>query len=275
MSDYAGLLPVAIEAVRRGAEAMRGRSPGSLSAKSDRDLVSELDFTIERELRAFLRHATPAIGFLGEEEGSTGSAELQWVLDPIDGTANFVRGIPLCAVSLGLVHHNDAVLGVIELPFLDSRYAAARGDGASLNGQPIKASTVDDLSEAIVAIGDYAVGPDAAPKNQLRLALTAQLAERAQRVRMTGSAALDLAWLAKGRIDAALTLSNHAWDMAAGVAIAREAGASVVDRDGTSHDALSEMTIAAAPALSDTLLTLLAKADSQQTSTGEIPSGSY
>ncbi|NBE81655.1 inositol monophosphatase family protein [Micromonospora rubida] len=275
MSGYVELLPVAFEAVGRGAEAMRGRSPGSLTVKGDRDLVSELDFTIERELRAFLRHATPAIGFLGEEEGSTGSAELQWVLDPIDGTANFVRGIPLCAVSLGLVHRDDAVLGVIELPFLGSRYAAARGDGASLNGQSIKASTVEDLSEAIVAIGDYAVGPDASAKNRLRLALTARLAEKAQRVRMTGSAALDLAWLAEGRIDAALTLSNHAWDMAAGVAIAREAGASVVDRDGTSHDALSAMTIAAAPALSDTLLTLLAKADSQQASPGEIASGSY
>lgn len=255
---------------------MRGRSPGSLTVKGDRDLASDLDFTIERELRAFLRHATPAIGFLGEEEeGCTGLAELQWVLDPIDGTANFVRGIPLCAVSLGLLHRDDAVLGVIELPFLGSRYAAARGDGASLNGQPIKASTVEDLSEAIVAIGDYAVGPDASAKNRLRLALTARLAEKAQRVRMTGSAALDLAWLAEGRIDAALTLSNHAWDMAAGVAIAREAGASVVDRDGTSHDALSAMTIAAAPALSDTLLTLLAKADSQQTSPDEIASGSY
>lgn len=254
---------------------MRERSPGSLTVKGDRDLASELDFTIERELRTFLRHATPAIGFLGEEEGSTGSAELQWALDPIDGTANFVRGIPLRAVSLGLLHRDNAVLGVIELPFLGSRYAAAKGDGASLNGQPIKASTVEDLSEAIVGIGDYAVGPDASAKNRLRLALTARLAEKAQRVRMTGSAALDLAWLAEGRIDAALTLSNHAWDMAAGVAIAREAGASVVDRDGTSHDALSAMTIAAAPALSDTLLTLLAKADFQQRSTGEIRSGSY
>ncbi|WP_229399569.1 inositol monophosphatase family protein [Micromonospora okii] len=263
MSDYRELLPIATEAIRRGAEAMRGRSPGALSPKGDRDLASQLDFIIERELRAYLLDATPGIGFLGEEEGSTGPVEIRWVLDPIDGTANFVRGIPLCAVSLGLLHRDVAVLGVIELPFLGSRYAAARGDGAHLNGQPISASTTGELSEAIVAIGDYAVGAKAAARNRLRLALTARLAEEAQRVRMTGSAALDLAWLAEGRIDAALTLSNNAWDMTAGVAIAREAGASVVDRDGTDHNASSAMTIASTPPLVDALLALLAEADSQ------------
>ena len=100
------------------------------------------------------------------------------------------------------------------------------------------------LSDAIVAIGDYAVGSGAASKNRLRLALTARFAEAVQRVRMTGTAALDLAWLAEGKIDAALTLSNHPWDMAAGVAIAREAGAVVIDRDGTSHCPRSSVTLA-------------------------------
>lgn len=263
MNDYGELLPVATEAIRRGAEAMRRQPPGALTPKGDRDLASQLDFMIERELRAYLLDATPGIGFLGEEEGSTGPGETRWVLDPIDGTANFVRGIPLCAVSLGLLHRDDAVLGVIELPFLGSRYAAARGAGAYLNGQRIRASCTGALSEAIVAVGDYAVGTEAAARNRLRLALTGRLAEKAQRVRMTGSAALDLVWLAEGRIDAALTLSNNAWDMTAGVAIAREAGASVVDRDGAAHDASSTATIASAPPLVDTLLALLAEADSQ------------
>ncbi|SCG18196.1 myo-inositol-1(or 4)-monophosphatase [Micromonospora echinofusca] len=251
MSDYGPLLPVAIQAVARAAEDMRRKPPGALTAKGDRDMASALDYEIERSVRELLRVATPDIGFLGEEDGISGSGELQWVLDPIDGTANFVRGIPLCAVSLGLLHHGEAVLGVIELPFLGNRYAAAQGDGATVDGKPIRVSQTSRLSMAIVAIGDYAVGEDAAAKNRLRLALTARLAESVQRVRMTGSAALDLAWLAEGKVDAALTLSNRPWDMSAGVAIARESGALIVDWDGTKHNAHSAITLAT----NDTLLT--------------------
>ncbi|SCF41425.1 myo-inositol-1(or 4)-monophosphatase [Micromonospora purpureochromogenes] len=262
VSEYRELLPIAVEAVNRAAEAMRHRFPGALTVKGDRDFASELDYAIERDMRAFLSAETPDIGFLGEEEGRTGSAEMQWILDPIDGTANFVRRLPLCAVSLALVHRSEAVLGVIDLPFLASRYTAAKGDGAAANGQEIRASSTRDLGMAIVAIGDYAVGPDAEARNRLRLALTAQLAAEVQRVRMTGSAALDLAWLAEGRLDAALTLSNHAWDMAAGVVIARESGAAVIDQDGAYHDVNSAVTLAATPALAGAVLAAYRKAAS-------------
>ncbi|MBM0236870.1 inositol monophosphatase [Micromonospora sp. ATA32] len=265
MSDYRDLLPVAEEAARRASETMRRRPPGALTVKGDRDVASELDYAIERELRAFLLKETPEIGFLGEEEGRVGRAEMQWVLDPIDGTANFIRGLPLCAVSLALVHENEAVLGVIELPFLGSRFTAAHADGAYANGQRIRASSTSRLSDAIVGLGDYAVGPEAEARNRLRLALTAQLAAEVQRVRMTGSAALDLAWLAEGRLDAALTLSNHAWDMAAGVVIAREAGAAVIDQDGRIHDVASTVTLAVAPLLAEAVLATYHRAASAAT----------
>ncbi|PWR13934.1 inositol monophosphatase [Micromonospora sicca] len=262
MSEYRDLLPVAEEAARRASETMRRRPPGALTVKGDRDVASELDYAIERELRGFLITETPEIGFLGEEEGPVGKAEMQWVLDPIDGTANFVHGLPLCAVSLALVHGSEAVLGLIELPFLGSRFTAAKAGGAYANGQRIRASSTSRLSDAIVAVGDYAVGPDAEAKNRLRLALTAQLAAEVQRVRMTGSAALDLAWLAEGRLDAALTLSNHAWDMAAGVVIAREAGAVVIDQHGAIHDRDSAVTLAVAPLLAEAVLATYHKAAS-------------
>ncbi|MCI4064505.1 inositol monophosphatase family protein [Micromonospora sp. R77] len=264
MSEYADLLPIATEAVRKAAEAMLHQPPGTLTAKGDRDLASELDYTIERQTRAFLQAETPEIGFLGEEDGPTGAIELRWVLDPIDGTANFVRGLPLCAVSLALVHQDEAVLGVIELPFLGARYSAAKANGAYANGRQIRASSTSRLKDAIVAIGDYAVGLDAEVRNRLRLALTAQLAAEAQRVRMTGSAALDLAWLAEGKLDAALTLSNHAWDMAAGVVIAREAGAVVFDHDGTTHDVRSTATLAVAPPLAQTVLAVYKRSASTE-----------
>ncbi|MEU5553916.1 inositol monophosphatase family protein [Micromonospora sp. NPDC047793] len=96
---------------------MQRQAPGALASKGDRDVISELDYAIERNLREFLKAETPEIGFLGEEEGSSGSTSKRWVLDPIDGASNFVRGLPLCAVSLALVHGDEAVLGVIELPF--------------------------------------------------------------------------------------------------------------------------------------------------------------
>jgi myo-inositol-1(or 4)-monophosphatase len=114
------------------------------------------------------------------------------------------------------------------------------------------------LRDAVVSIGDYAVGLGAAVKNELRLAITARLAEHAFRVRMHGSAAIDLAWLADGRIDAAIIMANTPWDMTAGVAIAREAGAVVLDRDGTSYTSQSEATIAVAPALVNEVLAVLA-----------------
>ncbi|MBC9006901.1 MULTISPECIES: inositol monophosphatase family protein [Micromonospora] len=256
MSAYKDLLPVATEAVRRAVLAMRQGVPGALTLKGDRDVASDLDFAIERDVRAFLAAETPDIGFLGEEEGNAGRADLRWVLDPIDGTANFLRRLPMCAVSLALVHRNNPVLGVIELPFLGSLYTAVEGCGAHANGQRIATSGVSVLRDAIVAVGDYAVGPDADTKNAMRLALAAQLAARAQRVRMTGSAALDLAWLAEGRLDAAITLSNHLWDMAAGVIIAREAGALVVDRYGAAHDSASQETLAASPLLMPAILDL-------------------
>ncbi|MFF0722783.1 inositol monophosphatase family protein [Micromonospora sp. NPDC003816] len=262
MSDYSDYLPLAVEATRRAADAMQRQTPGALASKGDRDVVSDLDYAIERDLRDLLKAETPEIGFLGEEEGPSGSTSKRWVLDPIDGTSNFVRGLPLCAVSLALVHGDEAVIGVIELPFLGTTYTAAKGDGAHANGQPITVSSTSRMSQALVAIGDYAVGPDAEARNRLRLALTGQLAAEVQRIRMTGSAALDLAWLAEGRLDAALTLSNHPWDMAAGVIIAREAGATVIDGNGARHDITSTTTLAVTPELTGSILAAYEKASS-------------
>ncbi|NJP34882.1 inositol monophosphatase family protein [Micromonospora thermarum] len=260
MSESRDLLPIATEAVGRATERIVQQPPGALTVKGDRDLASDLDYTIERDVRAFLQAETPEIGFLGEEEGQTGSAEMRWVLDPIDGTANFVRGLPMCAVSLALVRGDEPVLGVIDVPLLATRYTATRDGGAHANGQRIRTSATTRLRAAMVAIGDYAVGPDADSRNNIRLALTAKLAAEVQRVRMTGSAALDLAWLAEGKLDAALTLSNHAWDMAAGVVIAREAGAAVVDQDGGDHDIKSVVTLAVTPGLREAVTRLYREA---------------
>jgi myo-inositol-1(or 4)-monophosphatase len=224
-------------------------------------MVSDVDVTIERQIRAALRAATPHLGFLGEEEGSHGpNAETRWILDPVDGTANFIRGMPLYAISLALVHQNSAVLGVISLPSLSRRYWAATGLGAWRDGQSIRPAATRSLREAMVAFGDFGTGRNTPEREQLDLAVLTRLAQQAQRTRVLGTSAIDLVFVADGSLDASITLANRSWDMAAGVVIAREAGAAVTDLDATAHTADSRTTIAATPAILDDVLALLREA---------------
>jgi myo-inositol-1(or 4)-monophosphatase len=262
MSDFGDFLGVAGAAVDVARNTINATSVGSITAKGDRDMVTEVDYAVEREVREFLADETPHVGFLGEEEGSSGEAgPLVWTLDPVDGTANYVRGLPLCGVSLALLDQGKPVVGVIDLPFLDTRYTAAYGIGARSNGEVICVSRVAKLSEAIISMGDFAVGIGAEKKNIHRLRLIASLAARVQRVRMFGSAAIDLAWVAHGRTDACVMLVNNPWDVAAGVIIAREAGAAVVSVDGSDHRADSSGTIAVAPHLLEPLMSLIRQPD--------------
>lgn len=261
LRDLVELLSVADAAVTQASSIVRTQAPGVITAKGDRDMVSEVDLTVERAVRSFLAERTPEIGFLGEEESEVdGSSDLLWVLDPVDGTANFVRQLPLCAVSLGLVSEDTSVLGVIDMPFLGTRYTAAKGLGARCNDQPISGSRCNRLEDAIVAIGDYAVGAGAAAKNATRLAFTHALVPNIQRVRMFGTAATDLAWVAGGNLDASAIFSNNPWDTSAGVLIAREAGVSVLDIDGSQHTIHSTGTVAVAKPLADDLLALIDEA---------------
>ncbi|GAA0593138.1 inositol monophosphatase family protein [Actinomadura livida] len=250
------LLPVALRAAEIASDLVRTRVPGLLTAKGDRDMASEVDYAVERAVRDYLKERTPDIAILGEEEGISGdtAGDLMWAIDPVDGTANFVRNIPLCGFSLGLIERGRPVVGVIDLPFLGTRYHAAQHTGAYLEDRRIQASMTTDLKDAIVAIGDYAVGEGAEAKNRQRIALTERLAANVQRIRMLGSAAIDLAWVAEGKLDASITLSNKPWDTAAGVIIAREAGAMVIDKDGTDHTLKSAATIATTSTLANAFL---------------------
>lgn len=254
------LAETAQKAVAIGNDLIKHTRPQTVTEKADRDTYTDVDVRIEHEVRAYLVEATPEIGFIGEEEGASNQAadsECVWALDPIDGTSNFVHGVPLCGVSLALMRGDRAIVAAIVLPYLDMHYSAAHEQGAYVNGSRIRASKTAELSKAMVAIGDYATGEGADDKNKQRIALTAALAAEVERIRMFGSAAHDLAWLAEGRIDGAVILSNKTYDIAAGVLIAREAGALVLDSSGTQHTSAATHTIAAAPGIAGTLLTLV------------------
>ena len=254
------LLLAAGEVVDRAARTLvQGRAHiGSLIAKGDRDYATRVDLRIEDAVKRALREASPEIPFLGEERGGHLRAPLLWVLDPVDGTTNFIKGSPLCAISLALLADGQPVFGIVDLPLLAERYIAQQGSGAYLNGRPLQVRSGEGLAEIVVGITDFAVADDRATENPIHIALLGELAPRALGVRTHGSAALDLAWLAAGRLGATAMLSNRAWDVSAGVLLAREAGALTYDRDGSEHDIDSEFTIASVASVKPEMLEVLA-----------------
>ncbi|MGH3889715.1 MAG: inositol monophosphatase family protein [Pseudonocardiaceae bacterium] len=223
--------------------------------KGDRDLTSDVDITVEEFVRNFLRKHTPDIVFLGEEGGGTNQSDgLRWVLDPIDGTINFLHGLPLCAVSLSLLRDDIALVGVIDMPFLGTQYYALSDHGSYVNSQRLYVSDTRTLNTALVSIDQYTFGAGTQRTNQIRRRLIEHLAPHVQRVRMLGASAIDLAWTAHGRLDACIMLGNKPWDTSAGVLIAREAGARVLDLHGANHATDSSATIAVTPSLEHKLM---------------------
>lgn len=259
MTTASDLLGIGQAAMDLALDTITSSDPGRVTVKGDRDIASEVDYTVESRLREFLANETPGIGFLGEEGGESDDRETLWVLDPIDGTANFVRGVPLYGVSLALVEDGRPIVGLINLPAIGLHYTATAHGGARCNGEIIRSRPTASLQDAMVSLGDYAVGDNAAEKNIDRLAITSRLAQRVERVRMVGSAAADLAWVAHGKLDATVILANKPWDTAAGSLLVREAGALVVDRYGEPHSLTSTSTVALSPELYGDLLPLLSK----------------
>lgn len=261
LASGSGLLAVERAVEEASRLLRRGRAHvGGLVAKGDRDFATSVDIEAERTVRALLGELTPDIPFLGEEAGGPqpGAGPI-WVLDPIDGTVNFARGSPLCSVSLALLEEGRPTLAVVDLPFLHERHIAVEGSGAFLNGSRTRVAR-RPLADSVIGFTDFSVGHDAPTENDLHLRLMHALSRTALRVRVHGSEALDLAWLASGRLDAAIMLSNLPWDVSGGVLLVRESGGVVTDLDGSEHGLASTSTIACTPALHEELLAVLAAA---------------
>jgi myo-inositol-1(or 4)-monophosphatase len=255
-SDGPQLLVIAKQVTGLASDLVRSKSPYMLTSKGDRDLTSDVDIAVEKFVRSFLHEHTPGLGFLGEEGGGTDQTDgLRWVLDPIDGTINFIHGLPLCAVSLSLLKDDSAIVGVIDMPFLETQYYALINRGAYVKNQRLHVSTTHTLNAALVSIDQYTFGAGSEYINLMRRRLVEYLVPRVQRVRMLGASSIDLAWTAHGRLDACIMLGNKPWDTSAGVLIAREAGARVLDLHGANHAMNSSATIAVTPSLEHELMT--------------------
>jgi len=224
-----------------------------ISAKSTpTDLVSEADVSTERLIRARLQAARPEDAIMGEEgENTPGTTGLRWVVDPLDGTVNFLFGIPQWCVSIACEDGDRALAGVVFDPMRGETWAATRDGAATLDGTPVRAPGRTDLATALVATG---FGYDAEVRaSQARV--VARLLPRVRDVRRLGAAALDLAWTAAGRYDAYYERGVHHWDVAAGALICARAGLAVREL-APAPPAASGMLVAA-PALADELLALV------------------
>ncbi len=194
------------------------------------DLVTEADLAAQTAIHEALQDQFPDHAFLGEEGLRHGGAnsDYRWVIDPLDGTSNYVHGYPSYAVSIGLEHRGELCAGVIFDPNRDEMFSAARGAGAALNGRPIQVSDAGELSASmLVASFPPGVKPDGP-----EVARFLKVLPIAQTIHRTGSAALNLAYIAAGRMEGYWSTSLKPWDMAAGVLIVREAGGTVTACDG-------------------------------------------
>jgi myo-inositol-1(or 4)-monophosphatase len=198
--------------------------------KGQSDLVTEADLASQEEIRRILLSAYPEHGFLGEEEGVAGqeNAEFRWLVDPLDGTTNYVHGIPHYCVSIALEQRGELICGAVFDPISRECFTAEVGKGSFLNGQKLAVSRVDRIDLAVAAVS---LPPKVQPGSH-DLAELARVTVACQAIRRTGSAALNLCYLAAGRFDAYWGGNTKPWDIAAGALMIREAGGLITGTNG-------------------------------------------
>jgi len=255
-NDERELLTVAREAAEAAADELRARfgerARGVRSKSGPTDLVSDADLAAESAIRAVLGARRPGDAILGEEGGETGDGELRWVVDPLDGTINYLYRIPAFAVSIACESADGTLAGVVLDPIAKECFEATRSSEPMLNGEPIRHdSRAESLDLAMVATGfNYDVSVRARQADVVQ-----RLLPRVRDIRRVGAAALDLCWCACGRYDAYYERGLNPWDVAAGTLIASRAGLTV--RDLAASEEVPAGTVAAPAGLIDELLALI------------------
>jgi len=258
------LLNVMIAAAHKAARPLK-RDFGEIeklqvSLKGPANFVTAADRRAEATLFQELSKARPGYGFLGEEEGERAGADKthRWIVDPLDGTTNFLHGIPQFAIAIALEREGTVVAGLVYNPVTDEMFTAERGKGAFLNEQRIRVAARRRLSDAVIACGLPHIG-----RGDLALGAkeTSAMQEQVAGLRRFGAAALDLAWVAAGRLDGYWERNLKPWDMAAGLILVREAGGFVSDCDGADDMLAKGHIVAGNEAIRNELLRVLKAAD--------------
>lgn len=259
--NYAKLLITAREAAKLAADnlARLWTVPREIAIKSDESLVTQIDTENEALLVDFLNKATPDFGFLGEESGiheARQSGQPYWYVDPVDGTSNMAHRFPWACISVGLVVDGQPIVGVVNNPIQGHEFYAAKGEGAYLNGTPIRVAQNNEFARALLATG-FPVGP-----HQTKIPNVEnfdRVSHAVHSVRRPGSAALDLSCVAAGWLDGFWEIHLKPWDTAAGVILVREAGGTVTGFDNDPYDPHTPYIIATNGILHEELCALLRK----------------
>jgi myo-inositol-1(or 4)-monophosphatase len=253
------MLNVAIEAAREAGKYLKyhvGKVRNVETKKGEeRNLVSEIDRGSEEKIIGMIKSRFPSHAILAEESGAEETkAEYKWIIDPLDGTTNYLHRVPIYCVTIGVEHRGEIVAGVVYDPNLDELYTAEKGSGAYLNGKRLKVSETTDLIESLLVTGfpyDIARNPDHTVERFVRILLAAG------GMRRLGSAALDLAYIAAGRFDGFWEVSLNPWDMAAGVLLVQEAGGCVTDFSGVGPNIYHKQVLATNGRLHGAILEML------------------
>lgn len=260
MSEFLKTAEHAARAAGKLLDELQGRC--QVWSKGPRDFVTEADIAAQRVVREILLGAYPSHGFIGEEDQTPhawddAAPEYRWIVDPLDGTANYVHQLPSYAVSIALEKAGEIVLGIVFDPAGNECFMAERGAGATLNGEPIQVSRCDAIGEAMVA-ASFAAQVE---RGSIEINRFVEVLLACHTMRRLGSAALNLCYLGCGRLDAYWATSVKPWDVAAGNLIAQEAGAIVTALDGTRINLRHPQLAAAAnPVLHKQLIDVLFQA---------------
>ncbi len=255
-----GMINIGIRAARRAGEIMI-RQWNQLDAlqitdKGRHDYVTHVDLMAEEAIVGVIRDHYPDHAILAEERGSAGEHEYTWIIDPLDGTTNYLHGFPVFAVSIAVAHRGELQHAVVYDPMRQEIFTASRGEGAQLDGRRIRVSRRQHLSGSLIATGFPYRFTDERMDTYLKM-LRAVMVETAG-VRRPGSAALDLCYVAAGRVDGFWELGLSKWDIAAGALIIREAGGRISDFHGTDRYLESGNVVAGNPKIYAALSKLLA-----------------
>ena len=257
-SDFEPFVKIAIEAAQVGGAILQEytRIGFHIQRKDEINLVTEADLRSEQAIIEVIREAFPTHQILAEEKGSHahGETPYKWIIDPLDGTTNFAHGFPLYNVSIGLEHQGTCVVGVILDPTRHELFTAHMGAGATLNGKPIQTSQISNLDGALLVTG---FGYDVRTNPENNLDEFCRFTLKAQGVRRTGTAALDMCYVACGRFDGFWELALNPWDTAAGLVILQEAGGTVTNFKGDPFSIYEKRLVASNGLIHEAMLNVL------------------
>jgi myo-inositol-1(or 4)-monophosphatase len=255
-----GMVNIAVRAARRAGELMIRQlnrlESLEITEKSRNEYVTEVDRIAEDAIIEVIYDHYPDHSILAEESGLRGSNEFQWIIDPLDGTTNFIHGFPVFAVSIAVTHNGQLEHGVVYDPLRQEIFTASRGQGAQVDGRKIRVSKRPSMQHSLIATGFPYRGDKEHLDNYLEMLKS--VIEVSAGIRRPGSAALDLCYVAAGRVDGFWELGLNIWDIAAGALMIKEAGGRISDFHGTDAYLQSGDVVAGSPKIYAGLSKLLA-----------------